>query len=230
MALNFLAHEDTKNAAIARQAADLAQQTIDKIHELRQLDKERLDAINRALNQKFGDKAVAVPLILRGPVFKVTAAGQVPFDGTSPLIEGETLSTGEGGYLELEMEDGAQIRLGGSSYFLFQKRESCRSIYRFTSGHLRSTRDHSESQTPACEQQQFQLPHGILTARGTDFTIDVVADSAVITVFDGNLEIQRPGSEQTILLKRGERLELSANGAPGKPSSFTRDSIVPWWK
>lgn len=226
-----LAQEDTKNAELAGQAIVYGELTIRRIRELRKNDQQRLEAINRALQQKFGGRSVALPLLMRGRIYKKTPGGMVPFDGSSPLLQGESVTVDKDSYLELQFEDGSQVNLGERTTFIFRGDDRKKSVYELIKGYLRSVRDCLLMDHLGCDtEREFRSSSHIFTVRGTEFLLDADESGAQLAVLQGSVEVSVPGQPQGIVVHEGEQLNLPKDIAPGKPSPFDSKSIPVWWQ
>lgn len=231
-----LAHENTKGAQIAQEAADDARQALARLAELRNENQQRLDAINRVLStldKQLGANGFAVPLLITGKVYMLTAQGRVPFDAGRFLRPGDSIFVAEGSYLELQLSDGHRLEFGENTQFKVEGiDDGNQSIYELIKGKLRMFGDCGTFDEEVCHiRVQMRHQHTIWTVRGTDYEARADASGLVITVSDGTIDVTKTDDRtHTISVNKGEQLTLPDDTLSGKPVPFDPKGISIWWK
>jgi hypothetical protein len=217
-----VASHDAPNSDIARQAIDTAQKALEVAKASRELDRQRLNAINRAAAWPDPGKSFAVPMLVRGTVVKKTSSGDVPFDPNAPMLPGDTVDVGPNSSLELQFSDGSQIKLGHDTLFSYES-DDTGSLYRLLRGVLKSQRHCSPTPTAVmgvlgCNgQPRYQTLQYVGAVRGTEFIMQANDEGAAIAVFEGWVEIDPGNGADKIAVKEGQKLFLPKSGAPGQP-------------
>jgi ferric-dicitrate binding protein FerR (iron transport regulator) len=225
-----LAAGQTSNAEMAEQASENARQAIANAQRFRAEDQARLEAINRALTWPESAKPFAVSLILRGQVQKKTANGWASFDPNSPLRPGDEISVGPDSYLELQFQDGTGINLGSRSTFLYEETEH-HPIYELIFGRLRSFHPTApDAVLGSKEKPRYKTLTAIVAVRGTEFVLETEKDTALLTVFEGSVEVELGTGGKKIAVEKGQQLNLPKAGPAQQPVSFDPAKVKRWWE
>jgi biotin carboxyl carrier protein len=220
---------DSKNAAIAAQAMDVAKEAVTRARNNKSEDQERLDAINTALGWPDSEKPQAVATLVRGHVFRKSTAGLVRFDPVIPIQPGDRISTGDDGFLEMQLANGSQMHIGPKSDFSYQQ-DVQRIFYELLGGKFHRVSVWIVGTRGANDEPRYKGLQAVAAVRGTEFTLEVVGTQDVFTVFDGELEVEPGGGRETVALKGGQRLVVPKSGQPTQRLEFDPNSAARWWQ
>lgn len=218
---------DATNASIASQAMDVAKQALANAQKYEREDRERLDAINRALTWPESNKPQGVATLVRGQIFRETPSGRVPFDPATPVRLGDRIST-EDGFLELQLEDGSQMQIGPKTDFLYD-RDVQGIYYQLFQGALHKITI-IMGVRGANDQPRYKGLHCIAAVRGTEFTLELKNGQDVFQVFEGQIEVDPGGSRDKISLTGGQMLVVRKSGAVDQPVAFDARTAAHWWE
>lgn len=222
------ASRDSKNAGIAAQAMDVAKQALANAQKYERDDRERLEAINRALAAPETNKPQGIPTLTRGHVVRQTPQGNVPFDPASPVRLGDRISTGNDGFLELQLDDGSQMHIGPNTDFLYE-RDVQGTYYELFKGELHKITI-LIGVRGATDQPRYRGLQAIAAVRGTDFTLEVDNGQDVFRVLEGEIEVDPGAGRAKIVVKPGQKLTVSGSGPVPQPSIFDPISADRWWE
>lgn len=220
------AHE-VNQANIYAEAVGLAQKTIETANKNISDDRERLDAIDRALSWHETITPYAVPMLVRGHVTVETPYGSRPFDRTAPVEIGQHLLVGDDGFLELQLQDGSRMHLGPNTDFLYQ-RDVQGVYYQIFRGALHKitimgVRGSNDDPT-------YRGLRTIGAVRGTEFTLEVTPEQDLFTVFEGEIEVNPGQGRDKVTLQAGQKLAVSNSGAGNTPpTGFDAATAAHWW-
>jgi ferric-dicitrate binding protein FerR (iron transport regulator) len=220
---------DSKNAAVASEATDVAKRTLADARKLAAEEHERLDAINRALNRPETDKPQAFATLVRGQVFRLSAKGWVPFDPNVPVGIGDRVQTGAGSFLELQLEDGTVMHIGSNSELTYEQ-DVQGIFYQLFKGEIHEIKRPLGGVRGANDQPRYRGAIVVVAVRGTEFTLEVKDTQDVLTVFEGEIEVDPGAGRAKVVLRAGQSLPVSTSGSVAPPAAFERNTAPHWWE
>lgn len=215
-------------AANARKAIEIARAAAQKARREREDDRRRLAAIDRALGWSDLPPRAAVAVLVRGSLTRQPRNGAVvAFDGSSPVLSGDRVTTGANSFAELMFQDGTMVHLDSNSIFTLQKDDTGASWYELLRGRLRSLVEcaKDEARCPT-----FRSGINTLPVRGTDLTIQAnEAGDVWVIVFEGVVEVRRQDAIGGALrVEAGQKVLLPAKSAPRRPEPI--GEADKWWE
>ncbi len=152
------------------------------------------------------------------------ASGDVDWADMGMYIEtGDSIVTGDDGYAELEMEDGATVKISEDSIFAlssYESRGETRNAYQCVLGSMQ----YKFTRAVKADEPRITTPTTVCGVRGTEFTVVSGLDgSALYVVDDGSVAVSAKGEE--VVLGALEGVEVAPGSAPGEPFPVLRGKI-----
>jgi len=221
--------DDVAGRSVAQQAAAKARLAIAKNSARQERECSRLSHLREGLgNVELTKGAAAMPVVVKGEITLVTAQGEVPWDGRTPLQSGQKLSTGKDGYAEVALPGTRyQVRLDADSTLTVL--EDGVSLERGRFYYLKDAAQEMAEETFG-KLVRVTSPKVVIAVRGTRFVTTLPpAERADITVLEGEVVLSQPGTKRETVVRAGHRVPLSDKGF-GEPIPFDPVSLVPWWE
>jgi FecR protein len=189
-------------------------------------DRERLEAVERALAWPESQQPVSFALLTRGTISVHTLAGEHPFDSSRPLLPGTHLRLGKDAFLELLLQDGSQVQVGPGSDLLYDSDDQG-FFYRLFQGRMRKV--NAILGVLGSNEPRFRGLTAVAAVRGTDFTLEIAGGQDTYSVFEGEIEVRPNGGRRAVRLKAGQKLTVPKSGVVGEPQSLNPGSADRWW-
>jgi ferric-dicitrate binding protein FerR (iron transport regulator) len=218
---------DSKDAAIASQAMNVVKEAMAEAQQNLREDHQRLDAINRALTWPDTNNPQAVATIIRGQVSKMTPQGPLPFDPTVPLHLGDLISTDDNSVVELQFNDGTQLRIGPKTDFSYELDEHGY-LYHLLRGDIRTIHIPVLDIDISNEEPRYRGLTAVAAVRGTDFRMETDGTEDTFTVMEGEIEVDPGGGRDKVMLQGGQRLIVPKSGAVSQPVTFDPKAVPHW--
>ena len=73
-------------------------------------------------------------------------------------------------------------------------------------------------------------PHAGIWAKGTEFAVEVNAQTTSVWVLDGSLEVSDPGGKKTVPVATNQYVTVGNNGVISDPKGFDPQRLSRWWE
>jgi hypothetical protein len=170
--------------------------------------------------------AGAVPAFAGAYLSKTSGIVQIQHSGSDrwdmvrdlpqPLVNEDTVRTGQRAAATLSFDDGSRVELGGNATFTLEEATRGRSLLRLNFGAIKAF-----VSKIASRRFDVKTPTAVCSVRGTEFRVEVMAGGRTqVDLFKGLLAVEDRRGNQ-ILLHPNERVQVDLRGlnkAGGLPS------------
>lgn len=174
---------------------------------------------------------IAVVSVIKGPMQIKTSMGWAPYHGDFPIMAGDEVRTGEGGFAEIMFPGGAIVNLDANSSFQAAKLDKEEFVYDRILGRIRAFFRCAGTDRQACAAQRFGSGRAILTIRGTEFEMEAQSDGrATIVVMDSVVEITSLEGGEAVEIRAGQKAVITKEGKVERLSTFNASEVHHWWE
>ncbi len=221
---------DSAAAEIARDAYEISLKSKSRMEALIKKAIARLQTIE-SLYHKSGESHLAMTSFMRGDVRIMKNGVLVPFSADTPLLPGDVIQIGSGGFAEIMCTDGSKMRLDENTRLKLSSIDSERSSYELYMGRIEANirkflrREYSFFPVSS----SCKCTGGV---RGTQFVIENDPDgTTTFIVLDGEFEIMTLDRKETLLLlKKGQKALVNRDGEIEGPSEINLKEMKKWWE
>lgn len=200
--------EDTAAEAIATEAKNVSQQTLDKAGAQKLGYQKRLREIDALLGRGADDSSAATrALDMKGDVYLKTKLGYVKIGPDFKLRKGEEIRTGPTGELVLQLdESGSRIHLGPDSAFTKLNNED--SGFDLSVGKLKA----AIVRGAGSGRFSVRTATASVGVRGTEFEVLATAEATETRVYSGQVEVTPLKGQESVLVGAGQKVVVDKSG------------------
>ena len=150
-------------------------------------------------------------------VFEPTSPKGLPATVGLPLEDGDRITVGAGGSVEISIDGASVVRLGENSDFTLGSARRSGSIFHLTVGSLLAK---LRKLAPG-ENMEFRGPAAVAAVRGTELGVEAAGNESRVGVFDeGRVEVSNEAGKRT--LEPNQETSVSEGKAPAAPKPLER--------
>lgn len=226
---------DSEAEKIALEAVQIARDTRDRLLAAQRRIAFRLSAVEKVERQLLDARPrtnIGITSIQKGDVRIRTANGWKPLDEKTIIKEGDEISAGQDGFIELMFTDGAKVNLHANSSFRAAELGKEKTILDNLEGvaHMVYHCLKADSIYACNNRSLMRTPTAVAAVRGTEYQIMTHPDrSTELIVIKGEVEFKPINEGEPVIVRAGQRARISEEGVVSPVEKIDVKSLERWW-